>query len=78
VLVLSSTVSADGSIGGVYDAGLKLAERTTGQTEALSREIRPASSEQNVTPPPPPQKHGNDQQQEHSGAKQDASGHNNR
>jgi hypothetical protein len=77
VLVLSSTVSADGSIGGVYDAGLKLAERTTGQTEALSREIRPASSEQNVTPPPP-QKHGNDQQQEHSGAKQDASGHNNR
>jgi len=77
VLVLSSTVSADGSIGGVYDAGLKLAERTTGQTEALSREIRPTSSEQNVTPPPP-QKHGNDQQQEHSGAKQDASGHNNR
>src|SRR3954466_3548577 len=28
VLVLSSTVSADGSISGVYDAGLKLAEKT--------------------------------------------------
>jgi anti-sigma factor RsiW len=78
VLVLSSTVSVDGSIGGVYDAGVKLAERTTGQTEELSREIKSASSEQNVQQPAPPQKHGTDQQQEHSGAKPDANGHNNR
>lgn len=77
VLVLSSTVSADGSITGVYDAGLQLAERTTGQTQALPLEVKPASSEQNV-PQPPPQKQGSDQQQDHSGAKPDSNGHNNR
>jgi hypothetical protein len=32
ILVLTSTVSADGSISGVYDAGLQLAERTGGQS----------------------------------------------
>jgi hypothetical protein len=32
VLVLTSTVSADGSISGVYDAGLQLAERTGAQS----------------------------------------------
>jgi anti-sigma factor RsiW len=41
ILVLTNTVSADGSIGGVYDAGLQLAERTSAQsrsfTEALAR-----------------------------------------
>jgi anti-sigma factor RsiW len=77
ILVLSSTVSADGSIGGVYNAGLQLAERTSGQTQLLSGEVKPASSEQNV-PPPTPQKQGADKQQEHSGAKPDSDGHNNR
>jgi anti-sigma factor RsiW len=77
MLVLTSTVSADGSITGVYNAGLQLAERTTGQTQALSGDVKPVSSEQNV-PPPPPQKHGTDQQQDHSGAKPDSKGHNNR
>jgi hypothetical protein len=32
ILVLTSTVSADGSISGVYDAGLQLAERTGAQS----------------------------------------------
>jgi len=79
VLVLSSTVSADGSIGGVYNAGLQLAERTTGQTQALSDElkIKPVSDEQQVPPPPAP-KRGADQPQERSSAKTDSNGHNNR
>ncbi|HET8781070.1 MAG TPA: hypothetical protein VFM63_01540, partial [Pyrinomonadaceae bacterium] len=77
VLVLTSTVSADGSITGVYNAGLQLAERTSGQTQAFSSDLKPASSEQNVTPPPP-QKQGADQQHERSGAKPEGNGHNNR
>src|SRR5688572_23922660 len=77
VLVLSSTVSADGSISGVYNAGLQLAGQTSGQTQALSGELKPAASEQDV-PPPPPQKKGSDQQQERSGTKPDSNGHDNR
>jgi hypothetical protein len=78
MLVLSSTVSADGSIGGVYNAGLQLAEQTSGQTQLLSGEVKPVSPEQNVPPPPTQQKPGADKQQEHSGAKPDSNGHNNR
>jgi len=77
MLVLSSTVSADGSIGGVYNAGLQLAEKTSGQTQALSGEVKPAASEQNVPPPPPP-RNGTEKQQERSGAKPDSNRHNNR
>jgi hypothetical protein len=56
VLVLTNTVSADGSISGVYDAGLALAERTGAQSQVLQR----INLEQ--TPPPaPPQKSTNDQ-----------------
>jgi hypothetical protein len=77
VLVLSSTVSADGSISGVYDAGLQLAERTAGQTQKLSIDVKPAAPEQNSVAPAS-QKHGADQQQEHPGAKPDSNGHNNR
>jgi hypothetical protein len=80
VLVLSSTVSADGSIRGVYKAGLDLAELTTGQTQALSDDlnIKPAVSPEQQQAPPPPQRKGADQQQERSGAKPDSNGHNNR
>ncbi len=77
VLVLTSTVSADGSITGVYNAGLQLAERTSGQTQAFSSDVKQTSSEQNL-PAPPPQKQGSDQQHERSGAKPDSNGHNNR
>jgi anti-sigma factor RsiW len=77
VLVLSSTVSADGSISGVYDAGLKLAERTAGQTQMLSIDAKPAAPEQDSSNPAS-QKHGADQKQEHSGANPDSNGHNDR
>jgi anti-sigma factor RsiW len=77
MLVLSSTVSADGSISGVYDAGLRLAERTAGQTQMLSNDAKPAAPEQNSSTPASP-KHGADQQQEHPDTKPDSNGHNNR
>lgn len=77
VLVLSSTVSADGSISGVYDAGLQLAEQTAGTTQALQIEAKPAPAEPK-SPAPDSQKHGADQKQEHSGAQPDSKGHNNR
>jgi hypothetical protein len=52
MLVLTNTVSADGSIGGVYDAGLQLAERTGGQSKSITDYPRAIiSSEQ---PPAPP------------------------
>ncbi|HWL75626.1 MAG TPA: hypothetical protein VNQ74_17300, partial [Burkholderiaceae bacterium] len=77
VLVLTSTVSADGSITGVYNAGLQLAERTSGKTQAFSGDLQPASSEEHL-PPSPPEKQGSDQQHERSGAQPDSNGHNNR
>jgi anti-sigma factor RsiW len=77
VLVLSSTVSADGSITGVYDAGLQLAEQTSGKAQALSGDVKPVSSEQNFTPPSQ-QKQNADQQQERSDGKPDNDGHNKR
>ena len=76
VLVLSSTVSADGSIKGVYKAGLELAVQTSGQTQALSSDVKPILSEEQVAPPAPQKR--SDQQQEHSGAKPDSKGHNDR
>jgi len=76
VLVLSSTVSADGSIGGVYDAGLKLAERTAGNAQVLSIDAKPALEQNSAAPAP--QKDGADQQQKYAGAKPDSNGHNNR
>ena len=69
-IVLTNTVSADGSIGGVYAAGLQLAERTAGQAVA---EFPP--QQQPATPPAP--KHDADQQKESSGPKPNGSGHNN-
>jgi hypothetical protein len=39
ILVLTNTVSADGSIGGVYDAGLQLAERTSAQSRSLTEAL---------------------------------------
>lgn len=38
MLVLTNTVSADGSIGGVYNAGLQLAQQTSGQSNTEARE----------------------------------------
>ena len=39
ILVLTNSVSADGSIGGVYDAGLQLAERTSAQSRSLTEAL---------------------------------------
>ena len=39
ILVLTNTVSADGTIGGVYDAGLQLAERTSAQSKSLTEAL---------------------------------------
>ncbi len=78
MLVLSSTVSADGSISGVYDAGLQLAERTATQAQILSNEVKPAAAAEQNSATPASQKRAVDQQQEHSGTKPDGNGHNNR
>jgi hypothetical protein len=80
VLVLTNTVSADGSISGVYDAGLALAERTGQSSQALPKELKQINEapQDKPAPPPPVQKHGADQQKDGSGAKSDTNGHNNR
>ncbi len=74
-VVLTSTVSADGSIGGVYAAGLQLAERTAGQTKSINNELKQLQEQ----PPPPPapktQKNGADQSQEPSSTKPDGDAH---
>jgi anti-sigma factor RsiW len=67
-LVLTNTVSTDGSIGGVYAAGLQLAEQTA-QSQTITQTPQPS------TPEAP--KHEADQQKESSGVKPDGSGHNN-
>jgi hypothetical protein len=79
VLVLTNTVSADGSISGVYDAGLALAERTGQSSQALPEELKQINETPQEKPAPPPgQKHGADQQKDNSGAKSDTNGHNDR
>lgn len=51
ILVLTNTVSADGSISGVYDASLQLAERTSGNA---NKEIRQLTDDLVNEPPPAP------------------------
>jgi hypothetical protein len=70
MLVLTNTVSADGSISGVYDAGLQLAQRTGGQSKSII-----INSENEMAPAPPAQK---PDQQKDSGAKPADKSHNNR
>ena len=70
ILVLTNTVSADGSIGGVYNAGVQLAERTSGQsntevrqvTDDLKQLVEP--EEQKPAAPAAPAKDTTDQQKE--------------
>ena len=73
MLVLTNTVSADGSISGVYDAGLQLAERTGGQSKSITDYPLQIISSQEK-PAPPAQNQGTDQQQESSGNKQNGNG----
>ena len=58
ILVLTNTVSADGSIGGVYNASLRLAEQTSGKAKTEVEEItntspQPAALDDKAVPPPP-------------------------
>jgi anti-sigma factor RsiW len=76
-LVLTHTVSADGSISGVYAAGLQLAEKTGAQTKStIVVDQRQAQEQQ--PPAPPAQKNGADNQHEPGGAKPDGDGQNKR
>jgi len=72
MLVLTNTVSADGSIGGVYAAGLRLAAQT-----GKSAEVNPTDNKKDQEPPPPPAlKDSSEQQKEQnkSGAKSNGDG----
>ena len=77
MLVLTNTVSADGSISGVYNAGLQLAERTGGQSRSIADYPKQILEGEQKPPAPPAQKHGQDQQKD-SGGKSDGNGSNNR
>jgi len=70
ILVLTNTVSADGSISGVYNAGVQLAERTSGQSNSEVREVTDdlkllvEPEEQKPAAPAAPAKDTTDQQKE--------------
>ena len=80
VLVLTNTVSADGSISGVYDAGMALAERTGAPSQTLPENLQ--QPREQTPPPAPPQKqqNGGDQHKEKdtSGGKVENGGRKNR
>ena len=78
ILVLTNTVSADGSIGGVYDAGLQLAERTAQSRSITDYPLEITDEKEQKPPAPPAQKQGADQQKDSSGHKPESNGHNNR
>jgi len=82
ILVLTNTVSADGSISGVYNAGVQLAEQTNIKSTTEAKEIRDdlnLGPQEQKPAPAPPAKDGADQQkdQNKSGAKP-GNGQNNR
>jgi hypothetical protein len=54
VFVLTNTVSADGSISGVYDASLRLAERSAGSNgvKDITRGLKQLVGGSERTPPP--------------------------
>jgi anti-sigma factor RsiW len=77
-LVLTNTVSADGSIGGVYAAGLALAQQTGAKTKQSIAEEEKELQEQNPPTAPATLKQSADQQKESSSSKQDNNGQNKR
>lgn len=68
ILVLTNTVSADGSIGGVYNASLQLAEQTSGKSntavEQIEKDLNLAKPEDQKPSPPPAPKDGAEQQKD--------------
>jgi hypothetical protein len=80
VLVLTNTVSADGSISGVYDAGLALAERTGAQSQMVPASLQDLNENREQTPPPPPapKQNGDNHKDSAGSGKPDNNGHKNR
>lgn len=67
ILVLTNTVSADGSIGGVYNATVQLAEQTSGKAKTEVEEITNSSKQSAESPDKsvaPAPKDGADQQKD--------------
>jgi anti-sigma factor RsiW len=80
ILVLTNTVSADGSISGVYNASLQLAERTSGKASAELKSlegqnppVKPA--EQQPVPSPPAKESPEPQKEDKSLPKTNGSNH---
>ena len=80
ILVLTNTVSADGSISGVYNASLQLAERTSGKAsselkslEGLNPSAKPV--EQQPVPSPPAKESPEPQKEDKSIPKANGSNH---
>jgi anti-sigma factor RsiW len=70
-LVLTNTVSADGSISGIYNAGLAVAEKTGGQSNSEVKELtndfkKLVGSEEDKPAPPPPKESTEQQKQQNS------------
>ena len=81
VLVLTNTVSADGSISGVYDAGLALAERTGAPAQMLPESLQKINENREQTPPAPPVQKQNGEQhkdKDSAGGKSENNGRKNR
>ncbi len=68
VFVLANTVSADGSISGVYHASIRLAEQTSGSSngeiEEITNGLKELVSGEDLKPSAAPQKQETDQQKE--------------
>jgi len=68
ILVLTNTVSADGSISGVYKVSLQLAEQTRGQSntevQQITDDLKQLVEPDDRKPAPPPVKDGTEQQKE--------------
>ena len=73
-VVLTNTVSADGSISGVYAAGLQLAEKTGARSKSIAE--YPVMQLETQKPAPPAPK--DQQQKDSSGTKLDGDGQNKR
>jgi len=78
ILVPTNTVSADGSIGGVYAAGLQLAERTVQSRSVTDYPLQVTGDQEQKPAAAPEQKQGADQQKNANSHKPDGDGHNNR
>jgi len=75
ILVLTNTVSADGSISGFYNKGLQLAEQATGKASVEVKEVAP---QEQKTVPAPPKEENNQEKVQNKSALKPNDGQNNR